>query len=293
MISEQNQESDDKNRSPEEDSNAESCLSEDNDEDGELSDGNSSRASESGLQAGENDGEETPSKGKNRKIATLSYEQISQLFHLKQIDAARQLGISLTAMKNMCRRAGIWKWPYSRKRTVTHFQDLSWLIKSHETDSGSASGSSKKMPKTKEQSISPSSQVVPMESSKQVSATSAGTVTVTVSSPQTHTTCTEKKKEALEVASPIQAMSCPPERQGPSMTISDYLHFENVKTLGDYRTIRYERSASPESKATSSSVKQEPASPSADKVLKSSPRTSRSPPDSPTSEAPRIKRQRT
>ncbi|EKX35392.1 hypothetical protein GUITHDRAFT_118412 [Guillardia theta CCMP2712] len=47
---------------------------------------------------------------------TLDMAKISNLFHLRQTEAAQQLGISLTALKNACRRVGLAKWPYSRKR---------------------------------------------------------------------------------------------------------------------------------------------------------------------------------
>eukprot|EP00960_Hanusia_phi_P051125 760612-Hanusia_phi.AAC.1 len=292
MHEEQNSTSDDKRKSPAEDSNSESCLSE-NEEAGELSDDNSSKASESERNSDKHTDDESSSKSKNRKIATLSYEQISQLFHLKQIDAARQLGISLTAMKNMCRRAGIWKWPYSRKRAVTHFQDLSWLIKSNEGASGStaeSSGSCKRMPKAKEQpsrsSSSPSTQV---DSTERVVTTS--TMTVTVSSPQSQPSSNDMRRMEQVVCEGKAEVCSEIERQGSSMTISDYLHFENAKTLADYRTIVHERSMSPEANSQSIPVKGEPASPS--KVVKASEEQGCSPPGSPGMQEHRVKRRRT
>eukprot|EP00960_Hanusia_phi_P030726 748811-Hanusia_phi.AAC.3 len=38
------------------------------------------------------------------------------MFHMRQTEAAACLGISLTAMKNACRRVGVSRWPYSRHR---------------------------------------------------------------------------------------------------------------------------------------------------------------------------------
>ena len=52
----------------------------------------------------------------NSTSLSLTLKDVKGLFHLRQSDAARTLGISLTAMKNACRRLGIWRWPYSRQR---------------------------------------------------------------------------------------------------------------------------------------------------------------------------------
>ncbi|EKX49498.1 hypothetical protein GUITHDRAFT_105022 [Guillardia theta CCMP2712] len=43
--------------------------------------------------------------------------RLQALFCYKESEAAKILGISLTAMKSVCRRAGITRWPYSRTRT--------------------------------------------------------------------------------------------------------------------------------------------------------------------------------
>ncbi|EKX49499.1 hypothetical protein GUITHDRAFT_105023 [Guillardia theta CCMP2712] len=55
--------------------------------------------------------------------------RLQALFCYKESEAAKILGISLTAMKSVCRRAGITRWPYSRTRAGAG-------------DSASASGSS-------------------------------------------------------------------------------------------------------------------------------------------------------
>ncbi|EKX49424.1 hypothetical protein GUITHDRAFT_104953 [Guillardia theta CCMP2712] len=46
----------------------------------------------------------------------LELSRLQALFCYKESEAAKILGISLTAMKRVCRRAGVMKWPYSRTR---------------------------------------------------------------------------------------------------------------------------------------------------------------------------------
>eukprot|EP00960_Hanusia_phi_P049316 759490-Hanusia_phi.AAC.5 len=53
---------------------------------------------------------------KGRDGIRLGYEDITGLFHMRQTEAAKYLGISLTTMKSVCRRVGITRWPYSRQR---------------------------------------------------------------------------------------------------------------------------------------------------------------------------------
>eukprot|EP00960_Hanusia_phi_P011604 338747-Hanusia_phi.AAC.3 len=59
-------------------------------------------------------------KGESARSSTcslsLSLVDIKSLFYMRQSEAATFLGISLTAMKNACRRVGISRWPYSRQR---------------------------------------------------------------------------------------------------------------------------------------------------------------------------------
>ncbi|EKX35346.1 hypothetical protein GUITHDRAFT_118470 [Guillardia theta CCMP2712] len=53
------------------------------------------------------------------KEVVLGMDQISSLFHLPQCEAAQQMGISLSALKNVCRKVGLDKWPYKRKYSST------------------------------------------------------------------------------------------------------------------------------------------------------------------------------
>jgi hypothetical protein len=53
---------------------------------------------------------------KHRTPVTLDYETLESLFDMPQPDAARELGIALTTLKHACRRLGVARWPYSRKR---------------------------------------------------------------------------------------------------------------------------------------------------------------------------------
>ena len=53
---------------------------------------------------------------KHRTPVTLDYETLESLFDIPQPDAARELGIALTTLKHACRRLGVARWPYSRKR---------------------------------------------------------------------------------------------------------------------------------------------------------------------------------
>mmetsp|Transcript_36222 Transcript_36222/g.81562 ORF Transcript_36222/g.81562 Transcript_36222/m.81562 type:complete len:152 (+) Transcript_36222:50-505(+) len=46
----------------------------------------------------------------------LDLQTVEGLFRYKQAEAAKMLGISLSAMKSACRRIGISRWPYSRTR---------------------------------------------------------------------------------------------------------------------------------------------------------------------------------
>lgn len=61
------------------------------------------------------EGEENPGSFRKNRIR-LDPAKLEALFCYKESEAAKILGISLTAMKRACRRAGITKWPYSRSR---------------------------------------------------------------------------------------------------------------------------------------------------------------------------------
>ncbi|EKX41214.1 hypothetical protein GUITHDRAFT_153887 [Guillardia theta CCMP2712] len=54
-----------------------------------------------------------PQSCRPRKI-NLKLKDISKFFHLRQSEAAKQLGISLTSLKSSCRRFGILRWPSAR-----------------------------------------------------------------------------------------------------------------------------------------------------------------------------------
>ena len=53
-----------------------------------------------------------PAKG--RAPILVSYQAIASFFGQPQNDAARQLGISLTTLKQVCRKLGLTRWPYMR-----------------------------------------------------------------------------------------------------------------------------------------------------------------------------------
>ncbi|EKX41038.1 hypothetical protein GUITHDRAFT_112776 [Guillardia theta CCMP2712] len=63
----------------------------------------------------------TPKKNRaiRKNCIIIHPSKLQTLFCYKESEAAKMLGISLTAMKNVCRRAGITKWPYSRSRQAT------------------------------------------------------------------------------------------------------------------------------------------------------------------------------
>jgi hypothetical protein len=58
----------------------------------------------------------TPSTEKGRPPLKVGIESIQPLFGLPQKDAAKALGISLTALKQVCRKLGVVRWPYWRKK---------------------------------------------------------------------------------------------------------------------------------------------------------------------------------
>ncbi|EKX34340.1 hypothetical protein GUITHDRAFT_119506 [Guillardia theta CCMP2712] len=72
----------------------------------------------------------------SREPLSLDEEQITKLFCFRQTEAADFLGISLTALKNACRRIGMQKWPYSRNRIkFTCDSEQGKLLKSKVTGS--------------------------------------------------------------------------------------------------------------------------------------------------------------
>ena len=53
-----------------------------------------------------------PEKG--RLPVKVDRETVESLFGVPQPDAARALGISLTSLKQVCRKLGVTRWPYQR-----------------------------------------------------------------------------------------------------------------------------------------------------------------------------------
>ncbi|EKX35724.1 hypothetical protein GUITHDRAFT_118109 [Guillardia theta CCMP2712] len=51
-----------------------------------------------------------------RRPVRVDMGLIVGLFSKRQADAARHLGLSLTAFKSACRKLGVVRWPYSRQR---------------------------------------------------------------------------------------------------------------------------------------------------------------------------------
>eukprot|EP00960_Hanusia_phi_P006434 184513-Hanusia_phi.AAC.3 len=64
------------------------------------------------LPRGKRDGIALPPE--DRKLVTVTADNLQKLLGLKQSDAAKQLGISLTALKSVCKNLGLSKWPYRR-----------------------------------------------------------------------------------------------------------------------------------------------------------------------------------
>lgn len=57
---------------------------------------------------------------KGRSPMLFSYHAVSSLFGTPQTDAAQRLGISLTSLKQVCRKLGVARWPYARPRKANH-----------------------------------------------------------------------------------------------------------------------------------------------------------------------------
>ena len=61
-----------------------------------------------------------PAKSRGRQPMELTRSAVATLFSTPQGDAAQVLGISLTALKTVCRKLGISRWPYVRvKKALT------------------------------------------------------------------------------------------------------------------------------------------------------------------------------
>ena len=68
----------------------------------------------------------TSMTARGRPPAKVNIEELKSMFHLPQPDAAKSLGISLTTLKQVCRRHGMVRWPYRRpcKRTSSRVRAL-------------------------------------------------------------------------------------------------------------------------------------------------------------------------
>ena len=55
------------------------------------------------------------------RTKTLTLNDFSPFFHLPQNDAAKEVGVSATVCKKICRNAGLKRWPF-RKVVSSHFQ---------------------------------------------------------------------------------------------------------------------------------------------------------------------------
>ena len=61
-----------------------------------------------------------PRHSRQRQTVRLDWAELSQLFHLKQTEAADYLGISLTSLKSASRKLGLERWPYLRDRPLAN-----------------------------------------------------------------------------------------------------------------------------------------------------------------------------
>eukprot|EP00960_Hanusia_phi_P051571 760874-Hanusia_phi.AAC.2 len=51
---------------------------------------------------------------KGRRPLVIDYSALQSLFGIPQLQASKRLGISLTAMKQLCRKLGVSRWPYQK-----------------------------------------------------------------------------------------------------------------------------------------------------------------------------------
>ena len=81
-------------------------------------------------------GDQQPSQ----KEILITNETIESLLHLRQVDAANQLGISLTALKNACKYLGFDDWPTARSNLIAAQHGRSGELPSLVTAAGQAGG---------------------------------------------------------------------------------------------------------------------------------------------------------
>ena len=65
-----------------------------------------------------------------RYTSDITLEEMKRYYHLPAYEAARRMGIGLTILKRLCRKFGVQRWPYQRRR----FQDMEEeeLLRSYE-----------------------------------------------------------------------------------------------------------------------------------------------------------------
>ena len=75
-------------------------------------------------------------KGRSMKVtkagrytSDITMEEIQQHFHLPAYEAARRMGIGLTILKRLCRKFGLKRWPYQRKKFNPEEADAEMLLK--------------------------------------------------------------------------------------------------------------------------------------------------------------------
>mmetsp|Transcript_2586 Transcript_2586/g.6188 ORF Transcript_2586/g.6188 Transcript_2586/m.6188 type:complete len:191 (-) Transcript_2586:1146-1718(-) len=62
-----------------------------------------------------------------REEIVLTAADITNMFYMRQAEAAESLGISLTALKNACKQVGIEHWPYARS-TASRIQKSNLMM---------------------------------------------------------------------------------------------------------------------------------------------------------------------
>jgi len=61
----------------------------------------------------------------------LTAADITNMFYMRQAEAAESLGISLTALKNACKQVGIEHWPYARS-TASRIQKSNLMMSNNQ-----------------------------------------------------------------------------------------------------------------------------------------------------------------
>ncbi|EKX42879.1 hypothetical protein GUITHDRAFT_111246 [Guillardia theta CCMP2712] len=74
-----------------------------------------------------------------QREVTLDAQLLQGLFHVRQEEAAEQLGVCLTSFKAACRRLGIQRWPYTKGMSQRNGRPG---VPSRESQTGSESASS-------------------------------------------------------------------------------------------------------------------------------------------------------